>query len=1147
LAVTLLVLAQIPTQAQEARGTLLGRVTDSTDAILAAARVTISNVETGVRFSSVTNKTGDYIFPLLIPGQYSVTVEHPGFKTQTRGGIVVRVNDQVTIDMTLEVGNSSQTVNVSAETPLLDTSSASMGHVVDSRTILELPLKDGMVLTMATLAPGVIFTPESAGYVRPFDTGSPSTMSIDGTRSGSNQFMMDGAPNMQGTQVAYSPPPGVVEEFKVQSANFDASSGFMGGASINMSLKSGTNSLHGQVYYFMQNPALNADKYFRLAVGKPQFRLYRYGGSVSGPIEIPKVYSGRNRTFFMYGYEGIWSFDPSPWVVESVPTAAMRNGDFSSLLALGPQYQIYDPYSTVPVGNGRFSRQPVPGNIIPPHRINPTARAIAALWDLPNQPGTIDGTNNYQKGKNAQDTYWNHIVRIDHNLSEKQRFYVRTNFTDLQRPENIRHNMAVGNNFYRYNKGFAVDHVATLSPRMFLNTRYTLTRFITGNDAYQQDWDLAGAGFSSDFINQINGVDPRYLKLPNMAVSGYSSLGGVASRNNAATDIHEFAASFTTMAGAHNLRYGYAYRVYRRNNYNFGNSSGLLNFDTTWTRGPLDNSPSAPIGQGFASFLYGLPSSGNFPISDSYAEQSTVPALYLQDDWKVTRKLTLSLGLRYERPSPVTERFNRSVRGFDATAPSPIEAQVLANYARNPIPQVPVSQFQVRGGLTFAGVNGEPSTLWKTNQNLFMPRFGFAYSLTPETVIRGGYGIFFDALGVTNVHVNQTGFSQSTDLVASQDNGQTYIANLTNPFPAGFITPPGAAGGLSTNLGQNVSFFDNDTTSSYMQRWQLAVQRELLSNTLLEVSYVGNRGTRMQVNRDLNALPNEYLSTSHVRDNATINFLGQQVANPFFPLLPRTNLAGNTVSRAQLLRPYPQFNSVTSNQNIGYSWYHSAQMRLERRFSSGLSASMSYTFSKLMEAISFLNPGDARLEEVISSQDRPHRITATWLYELPFGRGKAFAGPGNKFVSGMISGWQVQGIYTRQSGAPLGFPSNTIFTGNLKDIPLSSSERTPERWFNVDAGFERDATKQLASNLRTMSSRFSSIRGGGPNNWDISMLKNTQIREGMRLQFRAEAINAMNHPQLTNPNTNPASTAFGQVTGEFAWPRVVQFGLKMLF
>jgi hypothetical protein len=1145
LAAISLMAASFQVQAQEARGTLLGRVNDSTDAIVASAQVTITNVDTGVRFSSVTNKTGDYIFPLLVPGKYSVTVEAPGFKTGTRNNIMVRVNDQVTIDMALEVGSASQTVNVSAETPLLDTSSASMGHVVDSRTILELPLKDGMVLTMATLAPGVIFTPESAGYVRPFDTGSPSTMSIDGTRSGSNQFMMDGAPNMQGSQVAYSPPPGVVEEFKVQAANFDAGSGFMGGASINMSLKSGTNNLHGQIYYFMQNPALNADKYFRLAVGKPQFRLYRYGGSVSGPVEIPKVYSGKNRTFFMYGYEGIWSFDPSPWVVEGVPTAAMRNGDFSSLLALGSRYQIYDPYSTVPVGNGRFSRQPVPGNIIPQSRINPAARAIAALWDAPNQPGTVDGTNNYQKGKNAQDTYWNHIVRIDHNLSEKQRFYVRTNFTDLQRPENIRHNMAVGDNFYRYNKGFAIDHVTTMSARMFLNTRYTLTRFITGNDSYQQDWDLAGAGFSSDFISQINALDPRYVKLPNIAVTGYSSLGGVASRNNVATDIHEFAANLTTMAGAHNLRYGFAHRVYRRNNYNFGNSAGSLNFDTTWTRGPLDNSPGAPMGQSFASFLYGLPGNGNFPISDSYAEQSTVPALFLQDDWKVTRKLTLSLGIRYERPSPVTERFDRSVRGFDANAVSPIAAQVLANYAANPIAQVPVNQFKVLGGLTFAGVNGQPSTLWKTNQNLWMPRLGFAYSLSPRTVIRGGYGIFFDALGVTNVHVNQTGFSQSTDIVTSQDNGQTYLASLSNPFPNGFISPAGANGGLATNLGQNVSFFDENTTSSYMQRWQFAVQQELASSSLIELSYVGNRGTRMQVGRDLNPIPAQYLSASPVRDQATINFLGEQVTNPFYPLLPRTNLAASTVQRGQLLRPYPQFNSLTTNQNIGYSWYHSMQVRLERRFATGLSASLSYTFSKTMEALSFLNPTDTRLEEVISTQDRPHRVTLTWLYELPFGRGKALAGSGNKIISGVISGWQVQGIFSLQSGAPIGF-GNAIFTGNLNDIPLSGSERTPERWFNT-AGFERDSQKQLASNIRTLSSRFSGIRTDGPNNWDISMLKNTQLSEGVRLQFRAEAINAFNHPQLTGPNTNPASTAFGAVTGEFAWPRVIQFGMKVLF
>jgi hypothetical protein len=1139
-------LAQLPIQAQEARATLLGRVSDASDAVIAGAKVTATNVDTGVSFVSATNRSGDYLFPLLVPGPYTINVESAGFRGYTRSGVIVRVNDQVTIDVVLEVGQTSQTVNVTAEAPLLDTSSASIGHVVSSRTIMELPLKDGMVLTLATLAPGVIFTPESAGYVRPFDTSSPSTMSIDGTRSGSNQFMMDGAPNMQGTQVAYSPPPGVVEEFKVQAATFDASSGFMGGASINMSLKSGGNNLHGQVYYFMQNPVLNADKFFRLAVGKPQFRLYRWGGSVSGPIDIPKVYDGHNKTFFMYGYEGIWSFDPSPWVVEAVPTPAMRGGDFSSLLALGSRYQIYDPYSIAPAGNGLFSRAPLAGNIIPASRINPVSRNIAQLWDLPNQPGTVDGTNNYQKGKNAQDTYWNHIVRIDHNISGKQRFYVRTNFTDLQRPENVRHNNAVGDNFYRYNKGFAYDHVYTVSPSFFINARYTLTRFITGNDTFQQDWDLAGLGFSPDYIRQINAVDPRYIKLPNMGVTGYSSLGGVVSRNNVATDIHEGAANFTSVVSSHTLRYGLAYRVYRRNNYNFGNSSGSFNFDTTWTRGPLNNSPSAPMGQSFAAFLYGLPGSGSFPISDSYAEQSTVPALFLQNDWKVSRKLTLSLGLRYERPSPVNERFNRSVRGFDAAAASPIQAQVLANYARNPIPEVPVSQFQVLGGLTFAGVNGQPRTLWNTSQNLFMPRFGFAYSLTPKTVLRGGYGIFYDALGVVNVHVNQTGFSQSTDFVASVDNGINYIANFTNPFPTGFLTPAGASLGLATNLGQGVSFFDESTTSSYMQRWQFAVQRELMSNSLIEVSYVGNRGTGMQVGRDLNAVPAQYLSTSPVRDQSTINFLNAQVTNPFYPLLPKTNLASTTVARSQLLRPYPQFSGVSSNQNLGYSWYHSLQARVERRFSAGLSASLSYTWSKTMEAISFLNPTDLRPEEVISSQDRTHRTAVTWLYELPFGRGKALAGPSNAVVSKLISGWQVQGIYTAQSGAPLGF-ANAIFTGNLKDIPLPKDERRPERWFNINAGFERDPARQLASNIRTFPSRFSGVRADGPNNWDLSLLKNTNITEGTQLQFRAEAINAMNHPQFTAPNTTPTSTAFGTVTGEFAWPRVIQFGMKLLF
>jgi hypothetical protein len=1135
---------------QEARGTILGRVSDPTDAVVVGAKVEVANSSTGVRYESVTNDSGDYLAPFLIPGPYDITVSHAGFKTYSRKGITVRVNDQVSVNIRLELGEASQTVQVSGETPMLDTSTASMGQVVEARTILELPLKDGMVLTMATFAPGVTFTPESAGYVRPFDTSSPSTMSIDGTRSGTNQFMMDGAPNMQGTQVAYSPPPGVVDEFKVQGASFDAASGFMGGASINMSLKSGTNSPHGQIYYFMQNPALNANKYFRLAVGKPQFRLYRWGGSLSGPVVIPKLYDGRNRTFFMYGYEGIWSFDPSPWVVETVPTAAQRKGDFSGLLNLGSSYQIYDPYTIAPAAGGRFSRQPLAGNIIPSSRLSQPAVNIAALWDQPNQQGTADGTNNYQMGKNAQDTYWNQIVRIDHNINQKNRFYGRANFTTLQRPENVRHSRAVGDLFYRYNRGFAFDDVHVFSPRFFLNTRYTLTRFITGYEPYQDEFDLAGLGFSSAFVNQIKGVDPRAYKLPNISVASYSALGGVNSRNNTATDIHEWAANATQIVASHTMRYGFVYRVYRNNTFNLGNSAGYFSFDSTWTRGPLDNSPTSPtsIGQSMAAFLYGLPGSGNFPINDSYAEQSKVPALYFQDDWKVSQKLTLSIGFRFERPSPVTERFNRSIRGFDAAATLPITAQAQANYAANPIPQLPPSQFRVLGGLNFAGANGLPRTLWKTDQNLYMPRFGFAYSLTPKTIIRGGYGIFFDAFGVVSIHVNQTGFTQTTDMVPSTNNGQTFIANLANPYPGGFLPPLKASGGVATSLGQGISFFDENLVPSYMQRWQLAVQRQLPKNHLLEVSYVGNRGTRQLIGRDLNYVPKQYYSTSPVRDQAVIDAMSAQVANPFYPLLPKTGLSSSTVATNQLLKPFPQFTGLSANQTVGYSWYHSMQVRFDRRFSSGFSAGLSYTWSKLMEALSYLNSFDPTPERAISSQDRPHRLALTLMGELPFGRGKPWLSSGNKFLLGLVGGWQAQGIFTYQSGGPLGF-GNAIFTGNLHDIPLPSDQRSAARWFNINAGFERSTARQLSWNVRTLSSRFSGVRSDGPNNVDLSLIKNTRIRERLTVQFRAEAINAFNHPQLTqgSVNTTPTSSAFGAVTGEFAWPRVIQFGLKFLF
>ena len=365
----------------------------------------------------------------------------------------------------------------------------------------------------------------------------------------------------------------------------------MGGASLNMSLKSGTNTPHGQIYYFMQNPVFTADKYFRLAAGKPQFRLYRWGGNVSGPVVIPKLYNGRTGRSSCTATKGSgasilrrgwWKRCRRPRCARAISPVCWRS-------ARDTRSTIRTPSSPRPTDGSAASRCrttsfPRAGSIRRPRR-SPRCGTRRT------RPGTVDGTNNYTKGKNAQDTYWNHIVRIDHNVSEKQRFYVRTNFTDLQRPENIRHNLAVGDNFFRYNKGFAVDDVYTISPRFFVNARYTLTRFITGNDTVSGGFRPGGARLLLDVHQSDQRQSIRaYYKLPNINVTGYSSLGGVSPRNSVATDIHEAAVNFTSMLGAHTLRYGFAYRIYRRNNFNLGNSAGTLNFDTTWTRGPLDNS-----------------------------------------------------------------------------------------------------------------------------------------------------------------------------------------------------------------------------------------------------------------------------------------------------------------------------------------------------------------------------------------------------------------------------------------------------------------------------------------------------------------------------------------------------------------------------
>jgi hypothetical protein len=595
-------------------------------------------------------------------------------------------------------------------------------------------------------------------------------------------------------------------------------------------------------------------------------------------------------------------------------------------------------------------------------------------------------------------------------------------------------------------------------------------------------------------------------------------------------------------------------RRYRETDVFFGNDlTGTFNFDGTWTRGPLDNSPTAPqlVGQSFASFLLGLPSSGSVNRPAGYDERSTTWGFYLQDDWKIGPRVTLNLGVRYEVETALTELQNRSVRGFDFAAVQPIEAAAQARL--NPTATgVPADRFAVRGGLTFPGVDGQPRGLYETPKGNVMPRAGIAYRIDDKTVVRTGYGMFYGSLGQRRGDVLQSGFNATTSLVPSLNNGVTFIETLSNPFQNGIQEPLGAARGIETFLGQSITFFDPNPKSPRNQRWQVGVQRELGTNWVAEIAYVGNYGSQLQTTRNLNATPLEFLSTSGVRDQPRIDFLSAQVPNPFFGLMPTTAgsaFRGATIARERLLRPYPHFDAVNTTTNEGRSWYHALQLGAQRRFSAGYMIAANYTYSRFTQATEFLTAADPEPTRVISDQDAPHRLSVSGIWELPFGEGRRFGRDLPPLVSNiLIGGWQVSGIYAYQSGVPIGF-GNLLFTGNLDDVALSADEQSVGRWFNTDAGFNRVSNQQLGSNVRTFPLRLDSVRTDPVNNIDLSLIKNTSLARAKVLQLRFEALNAFNHVLFPGPNTDPLAVAFGRIVSstQVNYPRRVQVMAKFIF
>jgi outer membrane receptor protein involved in Fe transport len=1162
-----------PAAAQESRGAITGRVTDASGAVVPGVAVSATHAATNLSVNTHTDLTGNFNLLYLPAGRYTVTAELSGFKKVVRGGIDVRVGDRLTLNLTIEPGAVAETVEVTASTPLLEASTGSSGQVVDAKRIALLPLSDGNPFVLSRMAPGAAYVGDLK-FSRPFDNAGTSSITVDGA-SGGNEFTLDGSPNMaHGRRVAYVPPSDAVEEFKVETATYDAQQGHTAGGTVNVVMKSGTNKLRGTLYEFYRDESMNANDFFLNRSGKPRglMSYHRFGGSLGGPVVLPR-YNGKDRTFFFIAYEGLYDQFPEPRQ-DTVPTEAMRRGDFSALLSQG--IIIYNPFSAVRRADGRIERQPFPGNIVPGNLMNPVARAYLNLFPLPNQPGDAQGRNNFISDNPRSDDFNSISTRIDHRLSDRHRFFVRYSWNDRRESRNIWTGevggvMPSGNYLYRVNHAFTYDHVYSHSSSSLVNLRVGFSRFEEPNvRPHQGIFDPKSLGFSARTASFFG--DASYV--PRFEVGGLTQLGDSIG-NAQYTNVYSVQPTLTKIMGNHSVRLGYDFRMYRFNRLDPGHAAGFYEFGTDFTRGPLDTASGAPVGQQFAAFLLGLPTGqSRIERNASLANQSLYHGVFVQDDWKVTPKLTLNIGLRYDYEGAATERFDRMVAGFDTGAQSPISARAEAAYAARPMAELPASAFQVRGGLKYPSEGDR--ALWRADGNNIQPRFGFAFQASDKTVIRGGWAIYT----VPNLldSFNQSGFSQSTPIVTSLDTGLTFRANLTDPFPDGVLDPAGASQGAGTFMGQNLGdtdrhvFLDGTRKNEQSMRWSIGFQRELPGQWVFEAAYVGNRGSDLVLQSadgrnlrnyvDINGVPAPYLSRSPVRDQNQINFLNANVPNPFQGLIPGTGLNGATTTRLQLLRPFPQFLAVRTERRGGTSRYHAAQFRLEKRFTGHFTVLGGYTWSRFREKTILLNPTDAEPSETPAEADVPHRFVGSAIWELPFGKDRRFNL--GRLGNALLGGWSVQGIYNWQSGRPIRW-GNLYFNGD--PTKLKANYDDPDHIFDtsgfyfgdaaVQTGGSVDPAKQrgdqrirLANNIRTFPFRLANLRWQNVSFFEFSMIKTVRFTEDVRMQLRFEAFNALNHPifDVDQAETvDPTNATFGKVTQQFNIPRNVQLGVRLFF
>ncbi len=1210
---------------QDSRGSITGRVVDEQQAVIPSAEVRIINVETNITSRTRTNETGYFEVNLLQPGQYTVSVEAPGFKKLLRIGLELNVAGRVGLELRLTVGTVVETVEVTAETPLLDTTTASGGRVIDNRQIMQLPFSDLNPFVLAGLAPGMQWTGRP-DYRRPFDNGGTSSFNTMGG-VGVNEYTIDGASNINGSQVAYVPPADAVAEFKLETTPLDASYGHSSGASINVMTKAGGNTLHGSIYNQHWQQRWNATQHFRrlayedgvrkgtIAPGTEKNNSGRqnyFGAGAGGPVFIPKIFDGRNKLFFYFMYSGIMKDESEPGsdTNRSVPRLAWRQGDFSDLLALdASRYTIYDPRSARLQG-GNVVRTPFPGNRGIPI-LNPMYKFYEPLYPKPNDVtglATPEGFNNYfASAMPKNERFKSAVHRMDFNLSERHRafgrwYWNRRNGDEYDWTYETKRGLQ-SNGITRINKGVGADYSWTLSSTTLLNMGVNWGRFSSGSSGSLVE---VAKTFKPSDVGLPKYLDDKaadYHRLPGLDFNNITDIdSGYPAIDNRATT-GQARISLNTVRGSHSLKFGFDERRYWSTRGSPGNTSGNFTFRNNYVRASNIDNRSSSHALDWATFMMGMPTGIGIDTNDSALWTTRYRALYLQDDWRLTNRLRLNLGLRYEREGGVTERFNRGIAGgWDFNEKFVFSDLVEAAYARSPLPEL--SAIQVRGTASYLGARYDTYTDGTHN---LIPKVGLVYQVNSKTVVRGGYGWYFDSNNSLRDRPRQNGYSQGTGTVLTTDNGQTFccglggVANLSasrtivhDPFPVRadgtrFDLPYGNTLGSVIFAGRGVNgppLLPRNFRPPSQQRWRVGFQREVGRDMVIDVSYNGAYAL-IPVESRIDFLPEQYWQKGTTRNQARDDFLNGTVPNPFNirnlePLRASNPLiynylstqgffTGTTIARHQLLRPYPNLNNsgglrpgVDYDSALGRNKYHDLEVQFERRFARGFQTSVMYTYAYGQEADYYHDQFDPK-PLVYRAQDalRPHRLAWTAIWELPFGRGRRWitGGPAQH----VVGGWQLSWIYQYQNGSATGW-GNRFFYGDLDNIGdlfrhKDVNSKDIHVWFDPNiiytgtgavpngfAGFEgRSAMQPGSYHVRVFPTRLDALRTDGIRTWDVKILRKFRLYERASFNFSADLLNATNHTNFGGPQLDPSNRDFGRVTSTNGYARVIQLTGRVEF